>query len=168
MKTKLMVVVSVMALLLCSASMIAYAQGPGGPGGKGHGWGGPGGMGLALHELNLTDTQKAQVKTIMQANHASMKAVMTQMEQNHAAMLAATANGAYDAAKIQTLANQRAQLDAVMTVNRQSVEHQIYTQVLTADQQAKAEQLRTQAISRINEHLQKMASGTDTAAPPEN
>ena len=56
-------------------------------------------MGLALHELNLTDAQKAQVKTIMQANHASMKTVMQQMEQNRAAMLAATANGAYDAAK---------------------------------------------------------------------
>jgi protein CpxP len=168
MKTKLMVVASVMALLLCSASMIAYAQGPGGPGGKGHGWGGPG-MGMALHELNLTDAQKAQVKTIMQANHASMKTVMTQMEQNRAAMLAATANGAYDAAKIQTLANQQAQLQAVMTVNRESVQHQIYTQVLTSDQQAKAEQLRTQAISRINEHLQKIANGTDAPpAPPEN
>ena len=35
MKTKLMVVVSVMALLLCGATMIAYAQGPGGPGGTG-------------------------------------------------------------------------------------------------------------------------------------
>ena len=33
MKTKLMVVVSVMALLLCGAAMIAYAQGPG-PEGK--------------------------------------------------------------------------------------------------------------------------------------
>ena len=166
MKTKLMVVAAAMALVLCGATMIAYAQGP--EGGPHHGFGGPG-MGMALHELNLTDAQKAQVKTIMQANHASMKTVMQQMEQNRAALLAATANGAYDAAKIQTLANQQAQLQAVMTVNRESVQHQIYTQVLTADQQAKAEQLRTQAIAHINEHLQKMATGADTApAPPEN
>ena len=166
MKTKLMVVASVMALLLCSASMIAFAQGP--EGGPHHGFGGSG-MGMALHELNLTDAQKAQVKTIMQANHASMKTVMQQMEQNRAAMLAATANGAYDATKIQTLANQQAQLQAVMTVNREAVQHQIYTQVLTSDQQAKAEQLRTQAIAHINEHLQKMATGTDAPpAPPEN
>ena len=166
MKTKLMVVAAAMALVLCGATMIAYAQGP--EGGPHHGFGGPG-MGMALHELNLTDAQKAQVKTIMQANHASMKTVMQQMEQNRAAMLAATANGAYDAAKIQTLANQQAQLQAVMTVNREAVQHQIYTQVLTSDQQAKAEQLRTQAIAHINEHLQKMATGTDAApAPPEN
>ena len=47
------------------------------------------------------------------------------------------------------------------------VQHQIYTQVLTADQQAKAEQLRTQEIARITEHLQKMASGTDAAPATE-
>jgi hypothetical protein len=39
--------------------------------------------------------------------------------------------------------------------------------VLTSDQQAKAEQLRTQELSRINEHIQKMASG-NAAEPPSN
>jgi Spy/CpxP family protein refolding chaperone len=164
MKTKLMVVASVLALLLCGATMAAYAQGP--EGGPHHGFAGPGGgpgMGFWGRELDLTDAQKAQVKTIMQANHASMKTVMQQMAQNRAALLAATANGAYDAGKIQALASQQAQLDAVMIVNREAVQHQIYTQVLTADQQAKAEQLRTQQINHINEHLQKMAN--ETAAP---
>jgi Spy/CpxP family protein refolding chaperone len=121
-------------------------------------------MGFWGRELNLTDAQKAQVKTIMQANHASMKTIMQQMAQNRAAMLTATANGAYDAAKIQALANQQAQLNAVMIVNREAVQHQIYTQVLTAEQQAKAEQLRAQELTHISERLQKMANGT--AAPP--
>jgi protein CpxP len=164
MKMKLMVVASVMALLLSGATILAYAQGPG-PEGKG--FGGPGhehGMGFLARELNLTDAQKAQIKTIMQANHASMKTVMQQMAQNRAAILAATANGAYDQAKIQALASQQAQLEAAMIMNRESIKHQIYTQVLTADQQAKAEQLRTQEINRINERIQKMA--TETAAPP--
>lgn len=165
MKTKLMVVASVMALLLCGVAMVAYAQGAG-PEGKaligGHSHG-PG-MGFLVRELDLTDAQKAQVKTIMQANHASMKTVMEQMAQNRAALLAATANGAYDAAKIQALANQQAQLTAAMIMNREAIHHQIYTQVLTSEQQAKAEQLRTNEINRINEHMQKMANGT--AAPP--
>ena len=162
MKTKLMVVASVMALLLCGAVMIAYAQGP--EGGPHHGWGGPGaGMAFWGRELNLTDAQKAQVKTIVQANHAGMKTVMQQMAQNRAALLAATANGAYDAAKIQTLANQQAQLTAAMIMNREALQHQIYTQVLTPEQQAKAEQLRTNEINRINEHIQKMANGTASA-----
>jgi protein CpxP len=166
MKTKLMVIASVMALLLCGATIVAYAQGPG-PEGKG--FGGPGhghGFGFMARELNLTDAQKAQIKTIMQSNKASMKTVATQMAQNRAAMLAATANGAYDPAKIQALASQQAQLEAVITVNREAIKHQIYTQVLTADQQAKAEQLRTQEIDRINQHLQKMATGTEAAPAP--
>ena len=173
MKTKLMVVASVLTLLLCGATIFAYAQGPGGEGfgGPGHGH-----MGFLGRELNLTDAQKAQVKTIVQANSqikladgttTSMKTVMRQMAQNRAAMLAATANGAYDPVKIQSLATQRAQLEATMIVNRESIQHQIYTQVLTADQQAKAEQLRTQEINRINERLQKMATGTE-AAPTSN
>lgn len=166
MKTKLMVVASVMALLLCGAVMVAYAQGPEGMGGH-HGWDGPGhGPGMAFwnRELNLTDAQKEQIKTIMKANHASMKTVMQQMAQNRAALLAATANGAYDPAKIQALASQQAQLQAAMVVNHEAVKHQIYTQVLSSDQQAKAEQLRTQEINRINEHLQKMTTGTETPA----
>jgi len=164
MKTKLTVVASVLALLLCGATIFAYAQGHGG-----EGFGGPGHgpMGFLARDLNLTDAQKAQVKSIMQANKASMKTVMQQMAQNRAAMLAATANGAYDPVKIQALATQRAQLEAAMTVNRESVQHQIYTQVFTADQQAKAEQLRTQEINRINERLQKMATETE-AAPTSN
>ena len=124
-------------------------------------------MGFMARELNLTDSQKAQVKTIMQANHANMKPIMQQMEQNRQALLAATANGAFDAAKIQALANQQAQLQAAMTVQHEALKHQIYTQVLTTEQQAKAEQLRTQEISRITEHLQKMANGTAAPPPPE-
>ena len=167
MKTKLMAVVSVMALVLCGAALIAYAQGPSPEGMGHHGWGGPGpGMAFLARELNLTDAQKAQVKTIMQANHANMKTVMQQMAQNRQALLAAGANGAFDPAKIQALANQQAQLEAAMIVQRETVQHQIYTQVLTSDQQAKAEQLRTQEINRITEHLQKMANGTDVPPTP--
>ena len=168
MKTKLMVVVSIMALLLCGAAMVAYAQGPGPEGTGGHhGWGGPGhGMGFMARELNLTDAQKEQVKSIMKANHANMKTVMQQMEQNRQSLLAATANGAFDAAKIQALANQQAQLRAAMIVQHETLQHQIYTQVLTTEQQAKAEQIRTQEINRITEHLQKMANGTDAPPPP--
>jgi protein CpxP len=160
MKTKLMVVASV-ALLLCGATIFACAQGPGGEGlgGPGHGH-----MGFLASELNLTDAQKAQIKTIMQDNRASMKTVMQRMAQNRAALLAATANGTYDETKIRPLATQQAKLEAAMIMNRELIKHKIYTQVLTADQQAKAEQLRTQEINRINEHLQKM--GTSTDAPP--
>jgi Spy/CpxP family protein refolding chaperone len=94
---------------------------------------------------------------MMQAQYQSMKTVAAQMAQVRIAMLQATANGAYDAAKIQTLAAQKAQLEAQMTVQHEALQHQIYTQVLTPEQRTKADQLRTDEINRINEHIQKMA-----------
>lgn len=168
MKTKLMVVVSVMALLLCGAAIISYAQGPGGPEGPAfHGpHSGYGPMGHLLHELNLSDAQKEQVKSIMQANHANMKTVMQQMSENRKALLTATANGAYDPAKIQLLANQQAQLQAAMTVQHEALQHQIYTTVLTPEQRLKADQFRTDELNRITQHEQRMSKGGDAPAPP--
>ncbi len=142
----------------------AYAQPPH----EGHGWGGPGHGGPMhmLHELNLTDAQKQQVKQIIEANKANMKPLMLQMEQNHLAMLQATTGGAYDAAKIQALAGQQAQLQAAMTVQHEALAHQIYTQVLTTEQRAKADQMRTDQITRITERIQKIQSGAEQGPPP--
>jgi Spy/CpxP family protein refolding chaperone len=127
----------------------------------GHEHGHPGFM---FRELNLTDAQKAQVKTMIKAQHESMRTVGQQLAQVHLAMLQATANGAFDQAKVQTLAAQQAQLEAQMTVQHQALQHQIYTQVLTADQRAKADQLRADEVNRINQHIQKMSQAT--AEPP--
>ncbi len=162
MKTKFIAAtVALLALIVCGTAMLSYAQGPGGPGfdGPGHGHGG-----YMMRELNLTDAQKAQVKTIMQAQRQSMKTVGQQMAQVRIALLQATANGAYDAAKIQTLAAQQAQLEAQMTVQHEALQHQIYTQVLTPEQRTKADQMRTDQINRINEHIQKMSQAP--AEPP--
>jgi Spy/CpxP family protein refolding chaperone len=155
-----MVVIAVLAVMMCGGSVLSYAQGPGGPG-----WGhehGP--MGHMFHDLNLTDAQKQQVKTIMEADKATMHSLMLQMTQNRLAMLQATSNGTFNQAAIQTLANQQAQLQAQMTMQHQALEHQVYTQVLTADQQAKFNQQQADEISHVTEHLQKMQSGA-TPAP---
>ncbi len=163
MKTKWITLATILAVALWGGAAMSYAQGPG-PDGPGWG-GGPhmrGPMGHMLRDLNLTDAQQQQVKSLMQANRANMHTLMQQMEQNRLAMLQATSNGAYDQAKIQALATQQAQLESQMMVQHQALEHQIYTQVLTADQQAKFNQQRTDEINRITQHLQKMQSG---AAP---
>jgi Spy/CpxP family protein refolding chaperone len=168
MKKKLLSV-SLLALALCGTGVLAHAQDevaapPAGHGTGGHGeWGpggfGPGGFGpmshdLNLRELNLTDAQKQQIHTLMQAQHAAMKPLMQQLEQNRAALLTATAGGAFDAAKIQTLASQKAALDAQLEVKRQQLLSQVYNTVLTSEQKATAETLRQKELTRINEHLQ--------------
>ena len=73
--------VALVAVLVCGAVMIGYAQQTDSTNPKaawaGHRHGDR--MGYMAKELNLTDAQKAQIKSIMQANRASSRPLMQQM-----------------------------------------------------------------------------------------
>jgi Spy/CpxP family protein refolding chaperone len=121
------------------------------------------GMGFLSRKLNLTEAQRAQIKTIFEAQKATTRPVVEQMEQNRAAMLTATASGAFDQAKVQSIAAQQAQLAAKLMVQKQAVEAQIYNTVLTTEQKATADQMRQKELTRINERVERMA-GTEAPA----
>jgi Spy/CpxP family protein refolding chaperone len=159
--------VALAAVVLCGALMISYAQQTDNtdpkPAWAGHRHGDH--MGYMAKALNLTDAQKTQITSMMQANRASTRPLMQQLQQNHLAMLTATSGGAFDQAKVTSLANQQAQLMAQLTVQKQSIHSQIYNQVLTPEQRATADQMRQKQIARINERLQKWSqSGTEAPA----
>ena len=159
MKTKFWgVAIALLALVLCGTAMLSYAQQSDENAGA-SAWGGHrhGHMGYLAKELNLTDAQKTQVKTIMQAQRASMRPLMLQMAQNRQAMLTATASGAFDQAKVQALATQQAQIVSHLAVQKASVRSQIYNTVLTSEQKATADQLRQKQLARISEHIAKLS-----------
>jgi Spy/CpxP family protein refolding chaperone len=169
MKTKVRGIgVALLAVMLCGSAML-YAQQNDENGGATAAWAGHrhGHFGYLAKELNLTDAQKAQIKTMMQSQRTTLRPLMQQMAQNRLAMLNATASGAFDQAKVQSLANQKAQLMAQLEVQKASLHSQIYNQVLTADQKAKADQLRQNQITRINEHLTKLSQNAAPEAPAE-
>ncbi len=158
--------VALLAVVLCGALMISYAQQTDNtspkPAWARHGHGDR--MGYMATALNLTDAQKAQIKSMMQGNRTTMRPLMQQMAQNRVAMLTATSGGAFDQAKVTALANQQAQLMAQMSVQRQSIQSEIYNQVLTPEQRTTADQMRQKQISRINQRLQKWSqSGSETS-----
>lgn len=159
MKTKFWsVAIALLALVLCGTAMLSYAQQN--DESSAATWGGGhrhGHMAFMARELNLTDAQKQQIKTIMQSQRATTRPLMLQMAQNRAAMLTATASGAFDQAKVQSLANQQSQLMAQLMVQRASLRSQIYNQVLTPEQKTKADQLRQNQLARINQHVQKLS-----------
>ena len=105
------------------------------------------------HQLNLTTAQKQQIKTTMEAQRATMHPLMQQMVSGRIAMMQATANGAFDQQKVQTIAAQQAQVMAQLAVARQAVEHQIYTEVLTLQQQAQLNQMRATRMERMTQRL---------------
>ncbi|MFZ0705515.1 MAG: Spy/CpxP family protein refolding chaperone [Candidatus Korobacteraceae bacterium] len=162
-----MVAVAMLALIVGGVALLSYAQESATSTTQEAWHGRHGRMAYMARELNLTDAQKAQIKQIFQANKATGLPLMQQMAANKKAMLEATANGSYDQAKIQQIANQQAQLMSQLMVQKQAIRHQIYTQVLTPDQRAKAEELRAQAISRIDSRMQKLSQAGENSSTPQ-
>lgn len=158
MKTKFRsVAVALLGLMLCGTAAISSAQQSNESGAQA--WAGHrhGHMGYLAKELNLTDAQKAQIKTMMQSQRTTMRPLMQQLTQNRIDTINATSGGAFDQAKIQALANQRAQIMAQLQVQKAQIRSQIYNQVLTSDQKAKADELRQKKLARLNARLQKMS-----------
>ena len=113
--------------------------------------GGPGPMGFFARQLNLTDDQKTQMKAIMQKEHPGMKPLM---QQQHVIdqQLRQYGEGNFDAAKVQALAMQKAQVQAQLTVAETRIHNQMY-QVLTSDQQSQLKQLEANREARMQQHM---------------
>jgi len=158
MKTRFwMIAVAMLALVMCGAAMLSYAQDAKPVPANGWHGGHHDRMARLARELNLSDAQKEQIKSIMQANRQNNLPLYQQLAASKKALLAATANGNFDQAKVQALATQQSQLMAQLTMQKAAIQHQIYTQVLTPDQRAKADELRARQMARIDRRLQKLS-----------
>ncbi len=91
-------------------------------------------------ELGLTDSQKEQVKSIMDAQHSAEEARESKLDDLRKQIDAATANGQFDEAQVRALANQQAQLMADSMVEHLRLHSKIYS-LLTAEQRAKADEM---------------------------
>jgi len=123
------------------------------------------GMGFMAKQLNLTDDQKAQMKTIMEQAHTTMKPLMQQSHQLEQ-QIHQHAEGNYVEATVRGLAKQKAAIDVELTVARAQVHNQMF-QVLTPDQQAKAKQLAADREARRQAHMQQHMKDMPPAAPPQ-
>ncbi len=130
-----------LALALCGGLLLtmAFAQGrgPAGPpppreGGR-----------LALHFLDLTDAQKAQIKTIQDSEDAQAETLFDKLRAAHDALAAATAKGQFNEAQVRALAAAIAQQEIELTVTRARKDAAIYL-VLTAEQRAKLDQFQAE------------------------
>jgi Spy/CpxP family protein refolding chaperone len=118
-----------------------------------HGFG-PGPMGFFAKELNLTDEQKAQAKTILQKDRATVKPLMQQSHEIELQMRQSAEGTTYDEAKVQGLATQKAQIEAQLDVQRTKIHNQLF-QILTPEQQSKMKELEAQHEAHMQERMQK-------------
>lgn len=161
--------IAAMAILLGSAiaksQTAADAPAPQPIHGHAYGMEGHGGMyghrmGFFAKALNLTDDQKAQMKTIMQKEHPAMKPLFQQQRQIDQ-QLRQYVEGPYDEVKVRALAAQKSQIETELTVAQTRLHSQMY-QLLTPDQQSKLKEMEANHQARMQQHMHQAPP-----APPE-
>ena len=141
------------ALAILMGSAIAKSQTADAPpagGGPGPGFGMRGHMEFLSKKLNLTDEQKSQMKAIMQKEHPALQPLI---ERQHKVDLELRqyAEGNFDEAKVRSLATQKAQIQAQLTVEETRIHNEMY-QMLTSDQQSQLKQMEADREARIEQH----------------
>ena len=114
--------------------------------------GGHGGM--MFRGLDLTDEQKAQMKTIMQANKETVKPIREQMKANREKLQTLSESGNFDEAQVQAIANQQGALSAQMIVAKEKIKAQMLA-ILTPAQKAKAAEMKANFKQKREERKQK-------------
>jgi len=134
--------------------------------GYGHGFGMGGHMGFLAKKLNLTDDQRTQMKAVMRKERPAMKPLFEQQHQLDL-QLRQYVEGTFDAAKVQALAAQKAQIQAQITVAETRIHGEMY-QLLTADQKEQLKEMEANHEARMQQHMQDGPPAPPAPpAPPE-
>jgi periplasmic protein CpxP/Spy len=120
-------------------------------GGRMGGPGGPMGMlPMLARELNITDAQKAQIKTIADSHRDEWKALGDRARTAHQALQQAVTADTVDEGLIRQRSAEVAAVDADMAVARARAHAEVF-QVLTPEQKTQAKTLPSQAQDRMKE-----------------
>jgi Spy/CpxP family protein refolding chaperone len=132
--------------------------------GPGHPWAWHGGRFPAAyiaHELDLTDAQKTQIKTIWAAERPTVTPLVRQLLNQCGEMSAADTNGSFDEAKARAIADKQTATISQLLVERQRLISKVYNDVLTPEQRVKADHLRERMHGRIQGLLDRLEQSTD-------
>lgn len=154
------VTLSVMIVALVGSGAAAlYAQGaargrgaapfgPGGPGGRGFA------AGFALAQLDLSDTQKQQIRDITKRHRDQTQPLVQRLQQAMEAQRAAIEAIPVNESLVRSAAQDVAAGQADMAVEQARLHSDVFA-VLTVEQQEKAKQLEAQAQARAKERQQR-------------
>jgi Spy/CpxP family protein refolding chaperone len=111
-------------------------------------------------QLNLTEAQQAQIKTILQTQKSKTQPLRQQLRQNRLAQTNAV-TGAFDEAQVRSFASKQAQIMTDLTVEKERTKSQIYA-VLTPDQRQKAQAM----MQQHRQHHMRRHSAPPAATTP--
>jgi Spy/CpxP family protein refolding chaperone len=146
---------SCVGLLLGAAGVaIAGTSVQGWHGCAGHRWGRFGAMGYVAHELNLSDAQKQQIRSMWQAERPTVSGLVQEFSAESKAMDQATANGVLDESKVQEIGARQGVTLSKLLVEKEHFKARIYASVLNPEQRTKADKLLSQWHERLD-HIGK-------------
>ena len=137
------VTIATAAPMLMAQDQPQHRQGPGfgGPGGPGMRRGGPMGFGPGFRELDLTDDQKAQLKSIAESHRDEFRAAGEKARAAHDGMQALVEADSINEAAIRAKSAEIAAAEAEVMILNAKV-RQESMQILTSEQQQKLKELR--------------------------
>jgi Spy/CpxP family protein refolding chaperone len=149
---------SVALLLIAIGIIVARADGSGRHGWGGRGWSHHGPLGYVAHELNLSDAQKSQIKSMWETERPMVASLVQELASEGKEMDTVTAQGSLDESKVQEIAARQGETIAKLLVEKERLKSKIYTSVLNPEQRSKADELQKRWLSRL-EHVATRIEG---------
>ena len=141
------------ALLLVVAGIgVVRADGTGQHGWDRGRWGQHGPLGYVGHELNLSDAQRSQIKSMWLAERPTVALLVQELASENKEADSATARGNLDESKMQAVATRQGETIAKLLVEKERFKAKVYTDVLNPEQRTKADELQQKWHSRLD-HL---------------
>jgi Spy/CpxP family protein refolding chaperone len=144
-------------LVLATGLAIARASVQGWQGYPGHRWGHFGPMGYVVHELNLSNAQQRQIRSLWQAERPSVSGLIREFAAESKEMDQATANGNLDESRVEEIAARQGATVSKLLVEKEHFTTKVYTSVLSPEQRIKADKMQ----SRWHERLGHVGGGME-------
>jgi Spy/CpxP family protein refolding chaperone len=142
------------AALIVVGITAAWTQTRSWRGGHGPIWFHHGPMGYVARELDLSDTQKSQIKTIWEGERPNISELVREFASEQKGMDALPLqDGAADEGRMQDITARQGATLAKLLAQKEKITGKIYSQVLNPAQRIKADELR----KRWNSHLEHVA-----------
>ena len=157
---KRIIIWSGLALLLVATGIfVVRAHGLGRRGfGRGE-WSHHGPLAYVAYELNLSDTQKSQIKSMWESERPTVAPLLQELASEGKEMDSVTAQGSLDESKVQAIAARQGETIAKLLVEKERLKSKIYTTVLDPEQRTKADELQKRWHSRLDHAAAGIASG---------
>jgi Spy/CpxP family protein refolding chaperone len=110
------------------------------------------------HELNLSDGQKSQIKSMWQAERPRVASLVQEWVSENKKMDSVTAQGNLDDSKVQTIAARQGATIAKLLVEKERLKSKIYSSILNPEQRTKADELQKRWRSRLDRVAARLKS----------